>query len=40
MAIEPAEWEHQVQKQRQKVPCTIEVLSARQCQELEVDGVS
>lgn len=38
MAMEPTEWEHQVQKERQKVPCTIEVLSARQCQELEVDG--
>ncbi|KAI8565060.1 hypothetical protein RHMOL_Rhmol03G0231500 [Rhododendron molle] len=38
MAIEAAEWEYQVQKQRQKMPSTIELLSERHCQELEVDG--
>ncbi|KAG5558852.1 hypothetical protein RHGRI_008715 [Rhododendron griersonianum] len=38
MAIEAAEWESQVQKQRQKMPSTIELLSARHCQELEVEG--
>ncbi|XP_058206196.1 structural maintenance of chromosomes flexible hinge domain-containing protein GMI1 isoform X2 [Rhododendron vialii] len=37
MAMEAAEWEYQVQKQRQKMPSTIELLSARHCQELEVD---
>ncbi|XP_057463870.1 structural maintenance of chromosomes flexible hinge domain-containing protein GMI1 [Actinidia eriantha] len=39
LAIEAADWEYQVEKQRQKTPSTIEILSARNCQDLVVDGV-
>ncbi|CAK9151606.1 unnamed protein product [Ilex paraguariensis] len=35
-AIEPEEWNYQLEKQRQKTPSSIEILSAKHCQELEV----
>ncbi|KAL5567763.1 hypothetical protein UlMin_024338 [Ulmus minor] len=38
LAVESNEWNIQVEKQRQKSPSTIDLLSAEQCQELEVDG--
>ncbi|THG10123.1 hypothetical protein TEA_027988 [Camellia sinensis var. sinensis] len=38
LAIENAEWEYQVEKLHQKMPTTIEILSARDCQELEIEG--
>lgn len=38
LAIENAEWEYQVEKLHQKRPTTIEILSARDCQELEIEG--
>ncbi|KAL6998730.1 hypothetical protein U1Q18_004768 [Sarracenia purpurea var. burkii] len=38
LPVETAEWEHQVEKQRQKMASTIEILSARHCQDLEIDG--
>lgn len=33
------EWDYQLGKQHQKSPSTIDLLSVKQCQELEVDGV-
>lgn len=38
LAIESIEWNHQLEKLRQKSPSTIDLLSEKQCQDLEVDG--
>ncbi|KAA8540048.1 hypothetical protein F0562_026740 [Nyssa sinensis] len=38
LAIETAEWNYQLEKQRQKTPSIIDILSANHCQELEVEG--
>ncbi|KAJ9680038.1 hypothetical protein PVL29_021800 [Vitis rotundifolia] len=38
LAVESSEWLFQLEKQRQKAPSTIDILSERHCLELEVDG--
>ncbi|KAF5442725.1 hypothetical protein F2P56_035352 [Juglans regia] len=38
LAIGSIEWNCQVDKQRQKSPSIIDLLSVKQCQELEIDG--
>ncbi|KAK9292711.1 hypothetical protein L1049_020690 [Liquidambar formosana] len=38
LAIEAAEWDHQLERQRQKAPSSIDVLNAKYCEELEIDG--
>ncbi|XP_059434267.1 structural maintenance of chromosomes flexible hinge domain-containing protein GMI1 [Corylus avellana] len=38
VVIENMEWDYQLSKQHQKSPSTIDLLSVKQCQELEVDG--
>ncbi|XP_043716489.1 structural maintenance of chromosomes flexible hinge domain-containing protein GMI1 [Telopea speciosissima] len=37
-AINDAEWNFHLEKQRQKAPSTIDVLNAQHCQQLELDG--
>ncbi|KAK6936673.1 hypothetical protein RJ641_033703 [Dillenia turbinata] len=37
-AIESTEWNNQLKKQHQKAPATIDILNAKDCSELEIDG--
>ncbi|XP_057951572.1 structural maintenance of chromosomes flexible hinge domain-containing protein GMI1 isoform X2 [Malania oleifera] len=39
VAIESAEWDYQVERQRQKAPSAIDILSAKDCHKLDVDSV-
>ncbi|WRX18062.1 hypothetical protein QQP08_010549 [Theobroma cacao] len=38
LAIDDTDWDCQFEKQSQKAPTRIDLLNAKQCQELEVDG--
>ena len=40
VTIDDAEWENQLQKHSLKVPSSISLLSAKDCQELGIGGVS
>ncbi|OWM75545.1 hypothetical protein CDL15_Pgr021709 [Punica granatum] len=38
VSIEESEWESQLEKQRQKLPCRIDLLGCEDCEELKIDG--